>query len=145
MPSSSATVVRAARPLLLLLRPAASASASPSSYLFSHSRRGAAAASFSSSRKFAPLGDRVLVRRSIKETMTSGGILLPSDNVKESNEGIVVSVGPGARDDTTGNMRPLCLKVGDSVLLPKYGGTEVEVGDEKMSLYREEDILGKFE
>jgi chaperonin GroES len=95
-------------------------------------------------RALAPLGDRILVRKSTKETMTPGGILLPSDNVKESNEGVVVAVGPGIRD-VNGILHPVNLKSGENVLLPKYGGTEVEIGDEKLSLYREDDILGKFE
>jgi chaperonin GroES len=75
------------------------------------------------------LGDRILVRKSTKETMTPGGILLPSDNVKESNEGVVVAVGPGIRD-VNGILHPVNLKSGENVLLPKYGGTEVEIGDE---------------
>ncbi len=95
-------------------------------------------------RVLAPLGDRILVRKSVKETVTAGGILLPSDNVKDPNEGTVVAVGPGLRD-VSGALHAVNLKAGDAVLLPKYGGTEVEIGDEKLSLYREEDILGKFE
>ena len=95
-------------------------------------------------RALAPLGDRILVRKSLKETVTSGGILLPSDNVKDSLEGSVVAVGPGIRD-ISGVLHAVDLKPGDSVLLPRYGGTEVEIGDEKLSLYRHDDILGKFE
>ncbi len=69
---------------------------------------------------------------------------MPSDNVKDSQEGTVVAVGPGIRD-VNGALQKMNLRGGDIVLLPKYGGTEVEIGDEKLSLYREDDILGKFE
>lgn len=95
-------------------------------------------------RSLAPLGDRILVRKAVKETKTAGGILLPTDKGKEPNEGTVVAVGPGLRD-VSGNLHAPNLKAGDSILLPKYGGTEIEIGDETMSLFREEDILGKFD
>jgi chaperonin GroES len=96
------------------------------------------------SRSLAPLGDRILIRKAMKETTTAGGIILPTDNAKDPNEGTVVAVGPGMRD-SNGVLHVPNLKAGDTVLLPKYGGTEIEIGDEKMSLYREEDILGKFD
>lgn len=95
-------------------------------------------------RTLAPLGDRILIRRAVKETKTAGGILLPTDNAKESNEGSVVAVGPGLRD-VSGVLHAPSVSKGDTVLLPKYGGTEIEIGEEKLSLYREEDILGKFD
>ena len=95
-------------------------------------------------RSLAPLGDRILIRRAVKETQTSGGILLPTNNAKEPNEGSVVAVGPGLRD-VSGTLHAPTLKAGDNVMLPQYGGTEIEIGDEKMSLFREEDILGKFD
>ena len=95
-------------------------------------------------RTLSPLGDRILIRKSIKETVTSGGILVPTDNAKDLYEGTVVSTGPGLRD-VNGTLHAINLKAGDKVLLPKYGGTEVEIGDEKLSLFREEDILGKFD
>jgi chaperonin GroES len=95
-------------------------------------------------RTLSPLGDRILIRKSVKETVTSGGILLPTDNAKDIHEGTVVATGPGIRD-VHGTLHALNLKSGDVVLLPKYGGTEVEIGNEKLSLFREEDILGKFD
>lgn len=95
-------------------------------------------------RTLAPLGDRILIRKAVKETQTAGGIILPSDSTKDPNEGTVVAVGPGIRD-VSGVLHGPTLKAGDTVLLPKYGGTEIEIGDEKMSLFREDDILGKFE
>ena len=95
-------------------------------------------------RQLTPLGDRILIRKAIKETVTSGGILLPTDNAKELYEGTVVATGPGLRD-VNGTLHSITVKTGDTVLLPKYGGTEVEIGEEKLSLFREEDILGIFE
>ena len=95
-------------------------------------------------RSLVPLADRVLVRRAAKEVQTAGGIYLPTDTTKEPNSGEVVSVGPGMRD-ISGGLHPPTLKAGDSVLLPEYGGTKIEVNDEEMFLFRADDILGKFE
>lgn len=95
-------------------------------------------------RKLAPLSDRILVKRAAKETVTASGIYLPTDNVKDPNEGEVVAVGPGLRD-VNGNQHATSLKAGDKVLLPQYGGTEVKIDDETMFLFREDDILGKFD
>lgn len=95
-------------------------------------------------RSLAPLADRILVRRAAKEVQTAGGIYLPTDNVKNTNEGEVVAVGKGMRD-VTGNQHAPTLKAGDNVLLPDYGGTSVKVDDEELFLFREDDILGKFE
>ncbi len=95
-------------------------------------------------RSLAPLADRILVRRAAKEVQTAGGIYLPTDNVQSPNEGEVVAVGPGMRD-VTGNQHAPTLKAGDSVLLPEYGGTSVKVDDEELFLFREDDILGKFD
>ncbi|KAL3785186.1 hypothetical protein ACHAWO_011931 [Cyclotella atomus] len=92
-------------------------------------------------RTLTPLGDRLLIRRAEKEVKTASGILLPSDKAKDANEGTVVAVGPGLRD-VNGTLHPPSMKAGDNVLLPKYGGTEVEIGEEKLFLFREEDILG---
>lgn len=92
----------------------------------------------------APLGDRVLVRRAAKETQTASGIYLPSDKTKDPNEGTVVAVGPGEKD-MSGTMHPTSLKSGDTVLLPEYGGHKVKIDDEELFLFRESDILGKFE
>mmetsp|Transcript_26892 Transcript_26892/g.58804 ORF Transcript_26892/g.58804 Transcript_26892/m.58804 type:complete len:105 (-) Transcript_26892:207-521(-) len=94
-------------------------------------------------RSLAPLGDRILVRRAAKEVQTAGGIYLPSDKTKSPNEGEVVAVGPGIRD-VSGNLHTPTLKAGDSVLLPEYGGSKIEVDGDEMYLYREDDILGKF-
>ena len=97
----------------------------------------------------APLGDRVLVRRAPKEVQTASGLYLPTDKTKAPNEGTVVAVGPGQLD-VTGTLHPTTLAAGDSVLLPEYGGTKVDLdgsseAEGEMFLFRESDILGKFE
>eukprot|EP00545_Synedropsis_sp_CCMP1620_P012833 CAMPEP_0119029816 /NCGR_PEP_ID=MMETSP1176-20130426/40712_1 /TAXON_ID=265551 /ORGANISM="Synedropsis recta cf, Strain CCMP1620" /LENGTH=161 /DNA_ID=CAMNT_0006986171 /DNA_START=279 /DNA_END=765 /DNA_ORIENTATION=+ len=92
----------------------------------------------------APLGDRVLVRRAAKEVVTAGGILIPADKTKDPNEGEVVAVGPG-QVDVTGNLHAVSVSVGDTVLLPEYGGITIKIADDEMFLFRESDILGKFE
>ena len=95
-------------------------------------------------RNLAPLGDRVLVRRAAKEVQTAAGIYLPADKTKDPNEGTVIAVGPGERD-VSGNLHVPTLQKGDVVLLPEYGGTKVKMDDEDVFLFRESDILGKFE
>jgi chaperonin GroES len=95
-------------------------------------------------RSLAPLADRILVRRAAKEVQTAGGLYLPTDKVKNPNEAEVIAVGPGMRD-VTGNQHAPTLKVGDKVLLPEYGGTSVKIDDDEYFLFREDDILGKFE
>lgn len=95
-------------------------------------------------RSLAPLGDRVLVRRAPKETQTASGIYLPSDKTKDPNEGTVVAVGPGEKD-VTGTLHVVTVKAGDQVLLPEYGGAKVKIDDEELFLFREQEILGKFE
>jgi len=95
-------------------------------------------------RTLAPLGDRVLVRRVPKEVQTASGIYLPGDATKDPNEGTVVAVGPGERD-VTGALHATTLQEGNTVLLPEYGGTKVKIEDEELVLFRESDVLGKFD
>ena len=95
-------------------------------------------------RSLAPLGDRVLVKRAPKEVQTASGIYLPADKTKDPNEGEVVAVGPGERD-VTGTLHATTLQSGDKVLLPEYGGTKVKIDDSELFLFRESDILGKFD
>jgi chaperonin GroES len=95
-------------------------------------------------RSLAPLGDRVLVKRAPKELQTASGIYLPTDKTKDPNEGEVMAVGPGERD-VTGQLHPTSLQKGDQVLLPEYGGTKVKIGEDEMFLFRESDILAKFD
>merc|ERR1712196_341068 len=92
---------------------------------------------------FRPLLDRVLVQRTAAVTQTAGGILLPESVQSKVNEGSVVAVGPGGRT-RDGEPLPMSVNVGDSVLLPEYGGTSVKFGDDEYHLFRDEDILGKF-
>jgi chaperonin GroES len=74
----------------------------------------------------------------------ASGIYLPSSNsTKDPNEGEVIAVGPGERD-VSGTLHPVNLSVGETVLLPEYGGTKVKIKDEELVLFREADILGKF-
>merc|ERR1712013_74400 len=94
-------------------------------------------------RKMVPLFDRVLIQRLVPETTTKSGILLPEKSVGKINEGTVVAVGAGARD-ASGNVVAPSVAVGDSVLIPEYGGTKLELGDQEFMLFREADLLGKF-
>ena len=91
-----------------------------------------------------PLADRVLVKRAPKEAQTASGIILPTDSTKDPNEGEVVAVGPGQMD-VTGNLHANTLAPGDKVLLPEYGGTKIKLGDDDVFMFREADILGKFD
>ncbi len=90
---------------------------------------------------FRPLHDRVLVKRLEGEEKTKGGIIIP-DTVKEKpQEGKIVAVGPGARDET-GKLVPLDVKAGDRVLFGKWSGTEVKIDGEDLLIMKESDILG---
>ena len=90
---------------------------------------------------FRPLGDRVVIRRVEEATKTKGGIFIP-DNVKEKpQEGEVVAVGPGARDED-GKRVPMDVKAGDLILFGKWSGTEVKIDGEDLIIMKESDILG---
>ncbi len=84
------------------------------------------------------------MRRAAKEVQTASGIYLPSSNTKDPNEGEVIAVGPGERD-VSGSLHQVNLAIGDKVLLPEYGGMKVKIDDDELFLFRETDILGKFE
>ena len=90
---------------------------------------------------FRPLGDRVLVKRVEEEAKTKGGIIIPDTAKEKPQEGEVVSVGPGARDET-GKVQPLDVKPGDRILFGKWSGTEVKVDGEDLLIMKESDILG---
>ena len=90
---------------------------------------------------FRPLGDRVLVKRVEEESKTKGGIIIPDTAKEKPQEGEVVSVGPGARDDN-GNLIELAVKAGDRVLFGKWSGTEVKIDGEDLLIMKESDILG---
>jgi len=93
---------------------------------------------------FRPLGDRVLVRRVEEEAKTKGGIIIPDTAKEKPQEGEVLSVGPGARDDS-GKLQPLDVKVGDRILFGKWSGTEVKLDGEDLIIMKESDILGVLE
>lgn len=77
-------------------------------------------------------------------SQTASGIYLPDSAQAKPNEGEVVAVGPGAKN-AEGTVIPMSVSEGDKVLLPEYGGTEVKLGDETFHLFRDDDILGKYE
>ena len=92
--------------------------------------------------KIQPLGERVLVKPMAREEVTKGGIVLP-DTVKEKpQEGEVLATGPGKRSEK-GEHIPMELKVGDTVIYAKYGGTEIKLDGEDLIILRESDILAK--
>jgi len=94
--------------------------------------------------KFRPLHDRVVIRRLEGDDKTKGGIIIP-DTVKEKpQEGEVIAVGPGARDES-GKLIPLDLKAGDLVLFGKWSGAEVKIGGEDLLIMKESDIMGVIE
>ena len=94
--------------------------------------------------KFRPLGDRVLVKRVEEETKTKGGIIIPDTAKEKPQEGEVVAVGPGARDDA-GKLVELAVKAGDRILFGKWSGTEVRIDGEDLLIMKESDILGIIE
>ncbi len=93
---------------------------------------------------FRPLGDRVLVRRVEEEEKTRGGIIIPDSAKEKPQEGEVLAVGPGARDET-GKIQPLDVKTGDRILFGKWSGTEVKLDGEDLLIMKESDILGVIE
>ncbi len=94
--------------------------------------------------KIRPLNDRVVVRRKEEEEKTAGGILLPGSAKEKPNQGEVVAVGPGKLLDN-GEVRPLSLKVGDSVLFGQYSGNNVKVDGQELIILTEGEIFGVIE
>ena len=90
---------------------------------------------------FRPLHDRVVVRRITAEEKTSGGIIIPDTAKEKPQQGEVIAVGPGARDES-GKLVPLDLKAGDRVLFGKWSGTEVKLDGEELLIMKESDIMG---
>jgi len=90
---------------------------------------------------FRPLGDRVVVRRVEEEAKTKGGIIIPDTAKEKPQEGEVVSVGPGARDED-GKRVPMDVKAGDRILFGKWSGTEVKIDGEDLIIMKESDVLG---
>ena len=93
---------------------------------------------------FRPLHDRVVVRRVEGEQKTKGGIIIPETVKEKPQEGEIVAIGPGARDEN-GKVTPLDVKAGDRVLFGKWSGTEVKVDGEELLIMKESDIMGVIE
>ena len=94
--------------------------------------------------KFRPLHDRVVVRRIQAEEKTKGGIIIPDTAKEKPQEGEVVAVGPGGRDEA-GKLVPVDLEAGDRVLFGKWSGTEVKIDGEELLIMKESDIMGVLE
>jgi chaperonin GroES len=90
---------------------------------------------------FRPLHDRVLVARIKAEQKTAGGIIIPDTAQEKPQEGEILAVGPGARDES-GKLVPLDVKVGDRILFGKWSGTEIKVDGQDVLIMKESDILG---
>jgi chaperonin GroES len=91
--------------------------------------------------KFRPLHDRVVVRRVESEEKTKGGIIIPDTAKEKPQEGEIIAVGSGARDEA-GKLVPLDVKAGDRVLFGKWSGTEVKLDGEDLLIMKESDIMG---
>jgi len=94
--------------------------------------------------KFRPLHDRVVVRRVEQEEKTTGGIIIPDTAKEKPQEGEVIAVGPGARDEQ-GKLHALDVTVGDRVLFGKWSGTEVKIDGEELMIMKESDVMGVIE
>jgi len=90
---------------------------------------------------FRPLGDRVLVKRVEEETKTAGGIIIPDTAKEKPQEGEVIAIGAGVRDED-GNFVALELSVGDKILFGKWSGTEVKIDGQDLLIMKESDVLG---
>jgi chaperonin GroES len=91
--------------------------------------------------KFRPLHDRVVIERIDAEAKTAGGIIIPDTAQEKPQQGKVVAVGPGARDES-GKLIPIDVKVGDRILFGKWSGTEVKIDDVEYLIMKESDIMG---
>ncbi len=93
---------------------------------------------------FRPLHDRVVVRRVEEDTKTPGGIIIPDTAQEKPSEGEIVSVGPGARDESGARVE-MDVKAGDRILFGKWSGTEIPLGGEELLIMKESDIMGVIE
>ncbi len=91
--------------------------------------------------KFRPLHDRVVVKRVDAETKSAGGIIIPDTAAEKPQQGEIIAVGPGARDEA-GKLVPLDVKKGDKVLFGKWSGTEVKIDGSDLLIMKESDIMG---
>ena len=91
--------------------------------------------------KFRPLHDRVVVKRIEADQKTKGGIIIPDTAQEKPQEGKVVAVGPGGRDEA-GKLIPIDVKAGDRILFGKWSGTEIKIDGEELLIMKESDIMG---
>jgi len=94
--------------------------------------------------KFRPLHDRVVVKRLESDQKTKGGIIIPDTAKEKPQEGEIIAVGPGGRDES-GKIVPLDVKAGDRILFGKWSGTEVKIDGEEFLIMKESDIMGIIE
>jgi chaperonin GroES len=90
-----------------------------------------------------PLGDRLIVEVLEEEETTVSGIVLPDTAKEKPQRGRVLAVGPGARNQDTGEYMPIDLEEGDEIVFSKYGGTEIKLGTDDVLILRESDVLAK--
>ncbi len=93
---------------------------------------------------FRPLHDRILVRRVESEEKTKGGIIIPDTAKEKPQEGEVIAVGPGARNEA-GQIQALDVKAGDRILFGKWSGTEIKINGEDLLIMKESDVMGIIE
>ncbi|WP_284283686.1 co-chaperone GroES [Mesorhizobium amorphae] len=93
---------------------------------------------------FRPLHDRILVRRIEAEEKTTGGIIIPDTAKEKPQEGEVLAVGPGSRDDS-GKLTELDVRIGDRILFGKWSGTEIKLDGEDLLIMKESDVMGVIE
>ena len=94
--------------------------------------------------KFRPLHDRVVVKRIDADQKTAGGIIIPDTAKEKPQQGEIIAVGPGGRNEQ-GQLVPLDVKIGDRVLFGKWSGTEVKIDGEELLIMKESDLLGVAE
>ncbi len=90
---------------------------------------------------FRPLGDRVVIRRVEEEAKTKGGIIIPDTAKEKPQEGEVIAVGPGGRDES-GKLIPIDVKVGDRILFGKWSGSEIKLDGQDLLIMKESDVMG---
>ena len=94
--------------------------------------------------KFRPLHDRVVIERIDAEAKTAGGIIIPDTAQEKPQQGKVIAVGPGGRDES-GKLTPIDVKVGDRILFGKWSGSEVVIGGQEVLIMKESDVMGVLE
>jgi len=94
--------------------------------------------------KFRPLHDRVAVKRLESDQKTKGGIIIPDTAKEKPQEGMIIAVGPGGRDES-GVVVPLDVKAGDHILFGKWSGTEIKIDGEEFLIMKESDVMGIIE